>query len=120
MQWDLIVAAVEAAVIKVCNLGKEDAEQMRGRSRITFSRKTKRLLMDIADEADDADLLTRAKWLRTAAGHHTSMANKFISIVRYMKNKTGDAQRIAETRLLSYKTAIAYKELAGKLSKRKN
>ena len=27
MQWDLIAAAVETAVIKVFNLGKEDAEQ---------------------------------------------------------------------------------------------
>ena len=95
-------------------------EKMRGRSRITFNRTTKRLLRDIADEADDGDLLTRAKWLRTAAGHHTSMGNKLIAIARYMKSKTGDAQRIAETRLLSYKTAIAYKELAAKLSKRKS
>lgn len=37
MQWDLIAAAVDAAVIKVFNRGKEDAEKMRGRSRITFS-----------------------------------------------------------------------------------
>ena len=93
---------------------------MRGRSRITFNGKTKRLLRDIADEAGDGDLLTRAKWLRTAAGHHTSMGNKLIAIARYMKSNTGDAQIIAETRLLSYNTAIAYKELAAKLSKRKN
>ena len=119
MQWDLVAAAVEAAVIKVFELGKGDAEQMRGRSRITFSKKTKRLLRDIVDEAEDVDMLTRAKWLRAAADHHTSMANKLISIARNMKNNTGDAQRLAETRLLSFKIALAYKELTGKLSKRK-
>ena len=69
--------------------------------------------MDIADEYEDADLLTRAKWLRAAAGHHTRMANKHIMVARYMKNKTADAQRTAEMRLLSYKTAVTYKELAG-------
>ena len=85
MQWDLIAAAVEAAVIKVFNLGKEDAEKMRGRSRVTFSKTAKRLRRDIASEGEDADLLTRAKWLRAVAGHHTRMANKLIMVVRYMK-----------------------------------
>ena len=76
------------------------------------------MLRDIADEEDDAGLLTRAKWLRVAAGHHTKMANELIMVARYMKNKTADAQRIAEMRLLTYRTAVAYKELAGRLSKR--
>ena len=49
---------------------------MRGRSRITFSRKTKRLLRGIEDDDENADLVTRAKWLRAAAGHHTRLANK--------------------------------------------
>ena len=87
MQWDLIAAAVEAAVIKVFTMGKEDAEQMRGKSRINFSKKTKRLLRDIADEDENADLLTIAKWLRAAVGHHTRMANKLIMVVRYMKTR---------------------------------
>ena len=117
MQWDLIAAAVEPAVIRVLNLGKEDVERMKGRSRVTFINETKRLLRDIADEDVDADLLTRAKWLRAAAGHHTRMPNKLIMFARYMKNKTGDAHRTADMRLLSYKIAVAYKELAGKLSK---
>ena len=91
---------------------------MKGRSKVTFSNKAKRFLRDIADEEDDADLLTRAKWLRVAAGHYTTMANKLIMVARYMKNKTADAQRIAEIRLITYKTAIAYKGLAGRLSKR--
>ena len=119
MQWDLIAAADEIAVIKVFELGKEEAEKMRGRSRITFSKQTKRLLRDIADEAEDEYLLTRAKWLAAAAGHHTSMGNKLIAIARYMKSKARDAQRTAEVRLLCHRTAAAYKELAAKLSKRK-
>ena len=41
MQSDLVAAAVEAAVIKVFELGKEDADKTRGRSRITFSKKPK-------------------------------------------------------------------------------
>ena len=67
---------------------------------------------------DVADLITRAKWLRVAAGHHTTMVNKLIMVARYMKNNTADAQRIAGIRLLTYKFAIAFKELAGRLSKR--
>ena len=91
---------------------------MRGRSRNTFSRKTNRLLRGIDEDDENADMVTRANWLRAAAGHHTRMANKLIMVTRYMKNKTGDVHRTAEMRLLSYKTAVAYNELAGKLSKR--
>ena len=61
MQWDLIAAVVEAAVINVFNLGKEDAEKMRGRSNITFMEQTKRMLRDIADEDEDAELLNIRK-----------------------------------------------------------
>ena len=119
MQWDLVAAAVEAAVSKVFELGKEDAGKIRGRSRITFSKKMKRLLRDIADEDENADLLTRANWLKAAVGHHTRLANKLIMVERYMKNKTGDVQRAAEIQLLSYKTAAAYKELAGKAEQKR-
>ena len=62
-------------------------------------------------------MVTRAKWLRAAAGHHTRLANKLINGVRYTKPKTGDAQRAAEIKGLSIKTTAAYKELAGKISK---
>lgn len=72
------------------------------------------MLRDIADEDEDADLITRAKWLRAAAGHHTRMANKLIMVVRYMENKTGDAQRAAEMRLLSYKTCRRVQRNTGK------
>ena len=92
---------------------------MRGRSRITFSKKQKRLLRDLADEEEDQDLLTRAKWLTAAASQHTSLGNKLISIARYMKSKTSEPHRTAEVRLLCHKTAIAYKDLATKHGKRK-
>ena len=52
MQWDLVAAAVEAAVIKHFKLGKEEAEKMRGRSRITFTKKHKRLLRDLEEEEE--------------------------------------------------------------------
>ena len=61
--------------------------------------------------------MTRAKWLRATAGHLTRLANKLINVARYMKTKTGDAQRAAEIKVLSIKTIATYKELAGKLSK---
>ena len=48
--------------------------------------------------------MTRAKWLRTAAGHHTRLANKLINVVVAIK-------------VFSIKTIAAYKELAGNLSK---
>ena len=48
------------------------------------------------------------------------LANKLINAVRYMQTKTGDAQRVAEIKLLGHRTAAAYEELAGKLSKRDN
>ena len=93
---------------------------MRGRSRITFSKKHKRLLRDLADEEEeDQDLLTRAKWLTAAAGHHTSLGNKLITIARYMKSKTVDPHRTAEVRLLCHKTAVAYKDIASNHGKRK-
>ena len=62
---------------------------MRGRSRITVSRKTKRLLRGIQEDKENADMVTRAKWLRAAAGHHARLANKLIHVVRYMKKQNG-------------------------------
>lgn len=64
--------------------------------------------------------MTRAKWLRAAAGHHTRLANILINVARYMESKTGDAQRAVEIKRLCLKTVAAYKELAGKLSKQEN
>ena len=47
------------------------------------------MLRDLEDEDENADLLTRAKWLRAAAGHHTRLANKPITLARYMKKQNG-------------------------------
>ena len=101
MQWDLVAVAVETAVIKFFQLEGKDAEKMRGRSRITFNRKTKRLLRGIEDDDLNAELVTRAKWLRAAAGHHTRLANKPINVTRYMKSKTGDAQSTVEIKMVA-------------------
>ena len=90
---------------------------MKGRSNITSSKKTKRLLKGIEEDEENADMVSRAKWLRAAAGHHAKLANKLINVVRYMETQTGDEQRAAEIKMLSIKTIAMYKELAGKLSK---
>ena len=69
---------------------------MRGRSKITFSKNTNRLFKGIEEDEENVDMVTRAKWLRAAAGHHTRLANKLINFVRYMKTEMGDAQRAAD------------------------
>ena len=48
MQWDLIVAAVEEGVIEFFELKGKEATKMKGRSKITFAKWTKRLLKGIA------------------------------------------------------------------------
>ena len=62
---------------------------MKGRSRITFNKKIKRLLKNIEAEDSNADLATRTGWLRIAAGHHMKLANKLINVARPMKTKAG-------------------------------
>jgi len=73
MQWDLIVAAVEEGVIEFFELKGKEATKMKGRSKITFAKRTKRLLKGIEGEESNADLVSRASWLRAAAGHHTKL-----------------------------------------------
>ena len=63
MQLELVAVPVETAVTKFFQLEGKDAERMRGRSRITFRRKTKRLLRGIEEDAEHADKMTRVKWL---------------------------------------------------------
>ena len=89
---------------------------MRGRSKITFSEKTKRLLKGMEDE--DADLVTKATWLGTAAGRHTRFANKLINVARRMKTKASNDQKASGNQTLIINTIEAYKELAAKLSKK--
>ena len=118
MQWDLIAAVVEEAVIEFFKLEGKEAKKVRGRSKITFNEKTKRLLKGMEEDEENADMVSRATWLRAAAGHHTKLANKLIHVARYMKTKTGDGQKATEIKTLSIKTIAAYKEIAAKLSKK--
>ena len=43
-QWDLIAAAVEQAVIDFYQLKDAQAKKMRGRSKVTFQKKTTKIL----------------------------------------------------------------------------
>ena len=43
MQWNLIAAGVEEGVIEFFKLEGKEATKMKGRSKITFSKKSKRL-----------------------------------------------------------------------------
>ena len=94
MQWDLIAAGVEEGVIEFFKLKWKEATKMKGCSKITFSKKSKRLLKGIEEEDSNADLVSRASWLRTAAGHHTKLANKLINLARIMKTRTSDAAKV--------------------------
>ena len=58
---------------------------MRGRSKITFDNKTKRLLQGIEEDEANADLVSRAIWFRTAASCHTKLVNRIINLARTMK-----------------------------------
>ena len=57
MQWDLIAAAVEEGVIEFFELKGKEATKMKGRSKITFAKRTKRLLKGIEGEESNADLV---------------------------------------------------------------
>ena len=91
---------------------------MKGRSKITFSRKNKRLLKGMEEDDSNADLISRASWLRTAAGHHTKLANRLISVARTMKPNTSDAAKEIDRHLVNGRTVMAYKKIAGRCSKK--
>ena len=80
MQWDLIAAGVEEGVIEIFQLKGKEATKMRGRSKITFAKITKRLLKGIDGGDSNEDLASRATWLRTAANCHTKLANRLINL----------------------------------------
>ena len=109
---------MEEGVIDFFKLEGKEATKMKGRSKITFSKQTKRLLKGIEEEDMNADLVTRANWLRTAAGHHTGLANKLINVARSMKTKTSDALKASEKQTVNARTIEAYKELAVRFSKK--
>ena len=118
MQWDLIAAGVEEAVIKFSKLEGKEATTMRGRSKITLNEKTKGLLKGMEDNDENADLVNRATWLSAAAGRHTRLANKLINVARCMKTKASNDQKASGHQMLNLITIKAYKDLAAKLSKK--
>ena len=119
MQWDLIVAAVEEGVIEFFELKGKEATKMKGRSKITFAKRTKRLLKGIEGEESNADLVSRASWLRAAAGHHTKLANRLINLARTMKPKVNDLAAEMDRQLVNKRTIKAYDELSARCSNRK-
>ena len=119
-QWDLIAAGVEEGVIECFELEGKEATKMKGRSRITFNEKSKRLLKSIETDEGNEDLATRARWLRTAAGHHTKLANRIINVARTMKAKA-DSETKAEEKLRTNEVTVkAYKEVAERGSNQEN
>ena len=89
-QWDLIAAIAEEANIDFHNLQGREATKMRGRSRITFNKAIKNLLQGMEAQEENAELATRAKWLREMAGHHTKLGNKLINVARRVLAKARD------------------------------
>ena len=92
---------------------------MKGRSKIIFTKKSKRLLKGIEEDESNSDLVSRANWLRTAAGHHTKLANRLINLARTMKHKKDDDAAENDRQIVNGRTVNAYKELAGKCSRKK-
>ena len=95
----MIVAAVEQANIFFHNLTGKDAKKMKGRSRITFKRKTRNVLQGIKED-ENAEMATRADWLRKVPGEHAAMGNKLINIARRMKanvRQKGSSNKMEET-----------------------
>ena len=74
----------------------------------------------IEDEGSNADLATRAGWLRTAAGHHTKLANKLINIAPTMKTKATNGANAEEKLKTNEVTMKAYKELAARGTKKED
>ena len=54
------------AVINIFKLEGKEAKQMEGRSKITFSKTTNRLLKDIEEDEENADMVSRTKWLSSS------------------------------------------------------
>ena len=86
---------------------------MRGRSKITFDNKTKRLLQGIEDDEANADLVSRATWLRTAANCRTKLGNRIINLARTMKPCNNAAAEMDRQKVTG-NTANAYVDLATK------
>ena len=76
-------------------------------------------MKSIEADAENADLATRAGWLRTVAGYHTKLGNRLINVVRTMKAKEGE-KNTDEKLKTNEATMKAYMELAGRGSKQEN
>ena len=116
-QWDLIAAAVEEGVVGFFKLQGKEATKMRGRSKITFDNKSRRLLKDIEDDDTNDDLASRATWLRAAASCHTKLGNRLINLARTMQPSNNVATEM-DRQLVTGKTHRAYVDLATKCSKK--
>ena len=92
-QWDLIAAIAEEANIEFHNLQGKEATKMRGRSRIRFKKAIKNMLQGMEAQEENADLVTRVKWLRETAGHHTKLGNKLINVARRLIAKARDKSK---------------------------
>ena len=71
------------------------------------------------DDDENADLVTRATWLRAVAGHHTGLANKLINVARRMKTKASNDQKASGNKTLNMKTFKAYKDFCMRYKKKK-
>ena len=119
-RWDLIAAGVEEGVIDCFELEGKEATKMKGRSRITFNKKSKNLLKSIEADDSNADLATRAGWLRAAAAHHIKLANRLTNVARTMNTRASSEAKAEEKLRTNEVTMRAYKELAERGSKQEN
>ena len=113
--WDHIAAAVEAANIENHNLKGAKAQQMKGRSKITFQSKEVNTLQSAEKQPGNSELVTRAKWLRRTAGQHAELGNKLITTARRMKAASSiarDEEEGARNKTLNRKTIHSYIMLA--------
>ena len=114
-QWDLVAAAVEQANIEFHKLDGAEAKKMRGRSKIVFKDRTKDSLQGAEAEGENAELISKAKWLRHIAAMHTTLGNKLINVARRIKANArlqGSDNKKNENNTLIRKTLKAYQDLA--------
>ena len=127
MQWDLIVAAVEAANIEFHGLTGKESTTMRGRSKITFRKKQNDILHRNDANGDNDDFDNKVKWLKKIAGQHAKLGNKLIATAKRVKaagypkdeDKENDAADAVEAnRRLINSTIHSYIMLAGEQAKK--
>ena len=123
LQWELIAAAVEQGNIEHYKLKGKDAQNMRGRSRITYTRNNIDTWRRIEEDDDLKDLRARAQWLRTVINVHNELGNKLINIARRMKATCAldaDADKRKINHMYNDNTINAYRKSAAHEAKRAN